>query len=642
MASDSCKLVEFGRFSLDTRNRFLLCDEVSVQLPLKSIELLCLLVENAGRVVTKEEIWQRVWPDAFVEETNLTHSIYVLRKTLRELDADDMIETVPRRGYRFAGEILKDGGERFVIERHSVSRTTIEQIDDSTRPNIRQLSAPAGRRSHRAIVLIALFSAAIVVAVAGFYLYSRNTSAAAESIRSIAVLPLRSVGESESERALSFGVADSLIRGLGRVSDVRVVSASAVAKFADMQRETVDVGREFGVDAVMDGTLQKSGGKLRVSLRLIRIRDGSQIWSGLFTESESEVFRMQEAIASQSAQALATNLKSKKSDRRPTDNPEAYNAYLRGDYLFRLRGVDNVTRGAQFFRQAVELDPNFARAWAGLAAALAMGVEIDEAEKALSKSLELDPELAEAHATRGFIRMFHYWDWNEAERSLTRAIELDPNSVEAHHWLGVLRSFHGRLDEAKIEMHQALDLDPLSMNLLNDIGQLHYFAREYEAAEQYCLRAKSIDPDYSFDSYLGNIYLEQGRDDEAFEVQVKLWCSDYDSDKLKVACTERARQTYHRGSWKGILHSDIKGIFARINGGQVPADRLSREYAAIANNYNSLGNKDKTIEFLNRSLETKNRYETMNFTFPYLKVDPQYDGLRDDPRFKQILLAINL
>jgi tetratricopeptide (TPR) repeat protein len=200
-----------------------------------------------------------------------------------------------------------------------------------------------------------------------------------------------------------------------------VIATGGVNRYGDVQKQPAEIGKEIGVDGVLDGSFQRVNGKLRVTLRLIHSPNGAQLWSGSFDESESEIFHLQDAMARETARAMALTLRPQEITKRPTDSVDAYNHFLKGDYLLRQRGEDNVKRSEGFFREAVSIDPYYSRAWAGLAAAQSMRTDIETAERTVAHALELDPNLAEAHATRGFILMFHYWNWPGAESSLNRA-----------------------------------------------------------------------------------------------------------------------------------------------------------------------------------------------------------------------------
>jgi TolB-like protein len=267
-----------------------------------------------------------------------------------------------------------------------------------------------------------------------------NSTASRRSIKSIAVLPLKSLDSETNNRALSLGFADALITSLGKLPEIRILSVNAISRYTDERQESLEISRKLSVDAVMDGTLQRANGKLRVTLRLLDTNDGKQLWSHSFDESESNIFSLQDAMARQTAEGLAADVIGQDQAKRPTDNLEAYHLYLQGQYLFRRR---ETSKGGGFFEKAIELDPKFARAYARLAVAYAMGDAMADAEATVNQALELQPDLAEAHAVRGFIKMFLDWDWAAADESLRRAVELDPNSVEAHHWRGIILRFAG-------------------------------------------------------------------------------------------------------------------------------------------------------------------------------------------------------
>ena len=638
MSDNPSHLYHFGKCLLDSEKKVLWSDDKPVPLPLKAVELLSVLVTKGGAVVTKDEIWRSVWQDSFVEETNLTHNIYLLRKTFKDLGEPDLIQTVPRRGYRFAGEVRPHSNGDLVIEKHSFTRTLVEELP----ANEVALDAAKALRTRSivrsaAVVVVVIATLGLAIAV---WRGSPADAVASSRMNAIAVLPLTSINKNDDDSALGLGIADALITRLGKLNVIRIVSTKTASRYSDTTREPVDIGRELGVDGVLDGTLQRANGRLRVTLRLIRTSDGVQIWSGLISDTESEIFRLEDALAHQTAQALSLNLKPVDDPKRPTSNLEAYHQFLRGDYLFRLRGHKNATLSVPFFKEAVRLDPDFAQAWAGLAAALAMGIQIPEAEAMLERALQRDPGLAEAHATRGFIQMFHYWNWPEAEASLNRAIELDPNSLQAHHWRGVYLSFHGRLDEARAEMERALELDPVSVNLNSDLGQLYYFAGDNARGEEYCKRALSMDPEYGFaHGYLSYIYESQGKPDEAFGHFARGECWN---SAEEASCIDEKRRLYEQGGWRAARTENSKKVLSQMDSGKLKGGSRSSVYYALAMDAARVGDDGLAIEYLNRAVDSKARFETMNFTFPYLRVHPMFSRLRDDARFHAVLRKINL
>jgi tetratricopeptide (TPR) repeat protein len=313
--------------------------------------------------------------------------------------------------------------------------------------------------------------------------------------------------------------------------------------------------------------------------------------------------------------------------KQQTTNPEAYALYLQGNYFWSKRG-DEAAKSVEYFRKAIELDPNFVQAYVGLATVDATGSNPSpEAEALIYKALQLDNTSAEAHATYGFIRMFHHWDWATAERELDRAIELNPNSATAHHWKGVYLSLRGRLDEAKSEMHCALELDPLSLIITVDIGQLHYFAHEYDQASDYCNRALTFDSEfYKAHEDLIDIYRMKGMDQEVLNELLKL-----DYRYRTPEAKQRIREVFARGGMRAVFAQELESLL-KGNESERTVDAL-----AISRLYCQLGDRESALSWLDRAMNGP-RY----FWQPYLNVDPLYDPLRDDPRFKEILHKMGL
>jgi TolB-like protein/Flp pilus assembly protein TadD len=462
--------------------------------------------------------------------------------------------------------------------------------------------------------------------VLGVFFYVRanrpTSPGAITSIRSIAVLPPKALSGKADNAPLSLAVADALITRLGGLRRVVVRPTSAIVRYVDSNQDSVNAGRALGVDAVLEGTLQRDGDRTRVTLRLLNVANGAQLWSGNFDEAASDIFKLQDSISQQVGETLFANLSQDEKallTRQQTTNPEAYALYLKGNYFWKKRGTE-VGKSFEYFRKAIELDPNFAEAYVELAAVDSTSVlPSPEAEALIEKALQLDNASAEAHATYGFIRMFHQFDWVTAERELDRAIELNPNSVTAHHWKGVYFSLRGRLDDAKAEMHRALDLDPQSLIVTADIGQLHYFAHEYDQAINYCNRALAIDNSFFMAHvYLKDIYQMNGMDREFFEELVRTAAP---ADKVKAQSI--------------FAHTGIKGLLAiHLND---PNYIGQKGHMAWLNA--SLGDKDKTLEYLNRVLQERGDGA---FFLPFINVDPLYDFLRDDPRFKEIVHRIGL
>ena len=630
---------EFGPFRLDAEKLRLTRDGELVPLFRKDLESLLVLVRNPGKALEREELMLAVWEDTAVEDANLTVAISHLRKALETNgDAAEYIETIPRVGYRFVAAVREVLEERapLIVEKRTLSRTVVEEEfvpDEARLPEKSDPSAvgrpitwpaPAFINQHATASIVALIALALALGVLVYVRANRpsSTHAAIASIRSIAVLPPKALTNDADSAPLSLGVADALITRLGGLRRVVVRPMSAIVRYADSNPDPVSAGRALGVDAVLEGTLQREGDRVRLTLRLLNVANGMQLWSGNFDEASADIFKLEDSISRQVGTTLFTNLSQDEKaflTKQQTTNPEAYALYLKGNYFWRKRG-DEVPKSFKYFRKAIELDPNFAEAYVELAAAdSTIVLPSPEADALIEKALQLDNASSEAHATYGFIRMFHHFDWVTAERELDRAIELNSNSVTAHHWKGVYFSLRGRLDDAKAEMHRALDLDPQSLIVTADIGQLHYFAHEYDQALEYCKRALALDDSFFVAHiYLRDIYQMKGMDREFFGEMTATATPGYRA---------KAQRIFAGAGRKGLLSMELNN-----------PDYIRQTWHMAWLNA-SLGDKDKTLEYLNRVLREQGAGA---FLLPFINVDPLYDFLRDDPRFKEILRRMNL
>lgn len=501
-------LLEFGEFQLDTEKKILRRNGEIVPLPLKAVELLSVLVKNHGEVVTKDVLMETVWGDSFVEDSVLTQNIYSLRKTLKSGGGKNLIKNVPRRGYLFTSDVSLP--YETIIERHLYERVTIEESVasvDEEKQNAIVLPHSSPRRKIFPYVLTGF--AATLLAV-GLYLYfvgdARQTVSATpainfkavsvpSAIKSLAVLPMKSTDE-----AFSASFANDLSIRLGAINKFRVVPNAIV-------KECEKNGAELKIDFVLNGNVEAKDDRYSANVNLIDTQNNRKIWSNRF--EFDNLIQLQDAITNQASKALVDQLTPDEREvisKRLPSNLAAYENFQTGYSLWRRR-----ESGADYLKKAIELDANFAPAYAMLACRTAMdsvkgSAGAKNAEDLLQKAFELDDNLADAYAVHGFIRIFHHRDWAGAETSLQNALALDANNVNAHHWLGVFYSINRRLDEAKAEMQKALDCDPTNPTLLADTGQLHYFAGENDQAIEYCNKALAINPDHGFaKQYLNQI-----------------------------------------------------------------------------------------------------------------------------------------
>ena len=424
-------------------------------------------------------------------------------------------------------------------------------------------------------------------------------------------------------------MADALITRLGGVRDLSVRPTSASVRYMDANQDAVDVGRALAVDAVLEGSLQRENGRVRLTLRMINVATGVQMWAANFDESDKDIFKFQDSLSQEVANRLFGQLSRTEKEllnRQQTRNAQAYEAYVKAMYIWRRRGLQ-VAESLPYFRKAIELDSNFAEAYVGLATVDACdGIPSPEAESLIARALQLDDSLAEAHATNALIKMFHHWDWQGAQKELDRAIELNPNSVSAHHWKGVYFSLQGKLQDAQAEMHYALSLDPSSPIILADIGQLHYFAREYDQAIEYCNRALQLDSQSQMPQlYLLDIYKAKGMDSEALKHLVLFDTSNSSTDYKDFVMTTALKTGFNAFLKEQVSSMKKQGDEKTI----IDALRIARSDLMLNEN-------EEAVRWLERTLDRP------NFFLPYIAVDPLYDPIRSNPRFQNVLHHINL
>jgi DNA-binding winged helix-turn-helix (wHTH) protein/tetratricopeptide (TPR) repeat protein len=556
-------LLELGPFRLDTARRVLWREGEVVPLTPKALDVLAALAERPGEVVTKDELLRRVWPDTFVEEANLTVHVSSLRKALgAQPDGRPWIETVPRRGYRYVG--------------------------------------PAPR-------------------------------AAQTATRSLAVLPFAALDPQSAGDHLGLGMADALITRLGRGGQLLVRPTSAVMAYAGAAADARRAGRDLSVDAVLEGKLQRAGERVRVTAQLVRAADGVTLWADTLDEPFTDLFAVQDALSARLAGALAVKLAGTPGPAggRPTADAEAYRAYLRGRYFWNKLTGPWLDRALGEFRAAVGRDPAFARAWAGLADTLVMltlfgSTSPDEgwrfAREAAERAAALDPDLAEARVSLGYVRLFQDWDWKGAEQELARAVALSPASAEPHQWHALLLAMSGRMTEALDEVARAQELDPLSLTVNTNAGLLLYLRQQYDPEVDPHRRTLELDPDYGPAHWaLGLAYAQQGRFDEAIAAHrraVELW----GGTAVMKAVLARTYALAGRADEARALLRELE------------AERLSPYHLAIL--HAVLGDRERALERLAEAAARRDHW------LVWVKVDPILEPLRADPRFEQVARAV--
>jgi len=454
---------EFGPFSLNVTERLLQREGEVVPLTPKLIDTLAILVEHQGHVVTKDELMHELWPDSFVEESSLTQNISLLRKALSHNgngngngNGAQYIETIPKRGYRFVAavrELEQLNGDKTVHQTDSppVSIEDGPHTTEADEPISRILNVGPFDISRKYFAACALFIILAGASVVAYRWKKSSTNLAASKINSIAVLPFQKIGTSAETDVMGLGMTNALIIKLSHIKQMRVLPTSSVSKYVARAQDAAQIGRELAVDAVLDGTVQLDGERVRVTGQLIRSSDGITIWSGKYDTRYGDMFALQDKISEEVGSAMIPNLRQDTRDRLAnhlTDSPEAYEAYVTGFHFWNKRNKENLSKAIHYLEVATQKDQHFARAHALLADAYFLGSQdgyelmsfpesLVKAQASLQKALELDDSIAEAHTTKGNIA-FGIRDFDQAEREFRRALELNPNYATGHLRYGYL------------------------------------------------------------------------------------------------------------------------------------------------------------------------------------------------------------
>jgi DNA-binding winged helix-turn-helix (wHTH) protein/TolB-like protein/Tfp pilus assembly protein PilF len=616
---------EFGDFRIDAAKRLLLKGDEAVPLMPKAFDTLLYLVEHSGKVIERDELMTAIWADTIVEENNLTQNISSLRRVLGEKHGQNQfIATVPGHGYKFVADVRQvNETHQSAAPEHAVV-TTPEAKDQPA-----SVSARTKERSYaNRFWLIAL----VIFVVLGFsafgvYRWRENKQRVTEApIKTLAVLPFKPLLAEKRDEALELGMADTLISKLSGGEGIVVRPFGAIRSYNSWDQDSLQAGRELGVEAVLDGSIQTSGERIRIAARLFRTSDGKQLWAGQFDEKLNDIFGVQDSISERVAAALRIQLGQKK---RFTENVEAYELYMRGQYHTQNLTRAETDKGIAYFQQAIQIDANYARPHLGLAGAylamaLTSGVPSEQvvplAKTATLRALEIDETLPEAHVARGLIYFWYEWDWALAEKEYLRALELDPNSAEAHFAYAHVLSNSGRHEMALAQIRRARELDPLSLVTNALEGQILFFAGKHDEALDRLQKSIDLNPNFWLAHlFISRVYTEKGMHAEA------------------VAAAKRAKEL------SGNSQSDAYRAYALAKWGQAGEARavleellkLSKERYVPPYNlavvYNALGESDKAMEYLEKGFAEK------DVRMVFLSVEPMWTPLRSNPRFVDLL-----
>ena len=651
----------FGFFELRTTTRELYKRGIRLKLRPQAYQVLLLLTECSGEVVSRDQLRERLWAqETYVDfEHGLNTAVMELRAVLSDSAAEPkFIQTLPRLGYRFMVPVSSEQPTT-VPERESAPLVDIPAIQEKeSKPEgavapgresataLRSVqSAANSRRSWRTLwwVPAAVVLALAAVTLLGWQNWFRkaNPPAQHEVRQMIAVLPFENLTGDPAQEYFSDGLTEEMIDQLGRLDPAHlgVIGRNSVMRYKTIHEATAAIGRELGVSYLLEGSVRRDSDEVRISAQLIQVQDQASVWSRQYNRQLRDVLALQSEIAREIAGGIHLTLDDAARNAGATAQPQtaaandAYDLYLRGLYFWNKRGADNIKRATDYFQQSIRRDPNSARAYSGLAESYALvsgyaGVPpkdfLQKADAAARRAVALDPNLAEAHVAMAVVAQDCDWDWATAEREYRRAIELNPNYATAHHWYGEYLALMGRFDESRAQMEHARQLDPLSLIITADTAIALYYARDYPAAIQQFRAVIDLEPTFPRTAQLSFAYLQTGRDADS------------------VAWTEKLKQPSDTGPWYWATAAYVDAHIGKMNDARVALHNLIRMndrqqidplYISIA--YVGLDEKDQSIAWLQKAEAAH------SVSLNSLKVEPLFDPLRTDPRFQHILRQMN-
>jgi TolB-like protein/DNA-binding winged helix-turn-helix (wHTH) protein/Flp pilus assembly protein TadD len=625
----------FGGFEIDVVEGELRRQGVRLKLNEKPFQVLCVLLERAGHLVTREDLRQRLWTaDTYVDfDANLNTALSTLRHTLGDSsDNPVFIETVPRQGYRFIAPVtpIAEEASQNVADESGLDPESQMQVIPGATGATRELP---GRRIARTLPLAAAFL--LIIAVAGWLVYSYWLQRpAAHTKLTILVTPFENLSGDPSQEYLSDGLTDEMITRMGQISPTRlnVIARSTAMRYKHTQKSVDQIVRECRPDYILEGSIRRQGDRIRITAQLYKAAEQGSLWTEAYDRDARDLLVIQQDVADRIAHSLSLEVFPVAGRNVATNsaNPDAYDDYLKGLFELNKRTQEDLRRSIAYFEQATARDQSFAPAYAALASSynvaagwafLSPAEAYPKAKTAAQKALVLDETLADAHAAYAEILHDYDWDWNSAEREYQRALELNPSSADGHRVYAEYLTHAGRYTEAMTEIRKAQRLDPESLVMSAFVCYVYYHAREYETAIRECGKVLELDPTFMPAHYWrGASYVFVGRYQEAGE------------DLRKAA--ELSENASYFLTWIALSYArEGKKTDARKALEQLRMDS-QRHYVSpygLASIHLALGDREHAMTLLEKACQER-AADTM-----FLATAQEFDPLRGDPRFDRLI-----
>jgi TolB-like protein/DNA-binding winged helix-turn-helix (wHTH) protein len=649
---EPARVFRFGSFEADLGNRQLFRNGISVSLTGQPFEVLALLLERRGQLVTREQLRARLWPSGTVVEFD--HGITAALTKLREVLHDDaqhprFIATVPRHGYRFISQVSTAAQATLGPSVRAVRESATPPSPPATSDLVP--SAVQGSRRSRPTVLAVLAAVPVLIAGTAAYVYLprawQRSAEVSPAIHSLAVLPLENLSGDKEQEYFADGMTDALTTDLAQIGSLRVISRTSAMHFKGSKETLPQIARDLQVDAVVEGTVTRGENRVRVTAQLIEASGDHHLWARTYERDLKDALALQDEIAQDIAEQIRVKLTPKECSLRiqvHAVDPEAYDAYLRGRYWANQADIwtgcktsagcysqTEPSKALEYYQKAIAKDPSYALGYAGVAdgfvvMATSGGLSYKEASAKISeaalKAIALDPSLAEPHSSLAFIKLFNDWDWSSAEAESKQAIALNPNFARAHLWYSYCLVSMKRLDEAVNESERARDLDPFDYSVNEWLGQALYHARRHDDALRQMRRTFEMFPNRGNRLYweIGEVYEQKRMFAEAFAARQQ--ALGYDKDPNVTALGEAYKRAGYRGWLLKAAQIEELGLHSSYN------------YSQLTHMYAMLDDEPHAVSYLERA------YEEHRPTTLFVRTSPELDSIRSSPRFRDLVRRI--